>query len=168
MSGAAPRPAQQQQKSSSSSSNGNGNGNGNGNSSNSNGNNQIHIEQAAKDARMQEHWLKWSGIANTDRTYPVVFDKSPAPVTTELKRLVGPNIKTAAVHRVPGLDEDAEPGKDLGNVMVGLVSAATYATLSETFGFKSITVKLGAGERTAFVPVGRASPAQQAKGKAED
>jgi hypothetical protein len=127
---------------------------------------QMHIEQAAKDARLQEHWLKWSGIANQDRTYPVVFDKSPAPVTAELKRIVGPSVKTASVHRVLGLDEDAPADKDLGSVLVGLISASTYSTLSEKLSLKSITVKLGSGERTAFIPTA-VKPASAAK-KAED
>ncbi|KAH6650406.1 hypothetical protein F5144DRAFT_556092 [Chaetomium tenue] len=127
---------------------------------------QIHIEQAAKEARMQEHWLKWSGIANQDRTYPVVFDKSPPAITAELKRMVGPGVKTAAVHRVLGLDEDAPADADLGTVLVGLVSAATYANLSDTFGLRSVTVKLGSGERTAFVPVAKLASAGRAK--AED
>ncbi|KAH6854102.1 hypothetical protein B0I37DRAFT_421406 [Chaetomium sp. MPI-CAGE-AT-0009] len=126
--------------------------------------NQAHIDQSAKDARMQEHWLKWSGIANTDRTYPVVFDKSPEPLTAELKRIVGASVKTAAVHRVPGLDEEVPAGaKDLGSVQVGLVSAATYATLADTFTFRSITVKLGSGERTAFIPSGRAPQGKKAE-----
>ena len=127
----------------------------------------MHLEQAAKDARMQEHWLKWSGIANQDRTYPVVFDKSAAPVIAELKRIVGPNVKTASVHRVLGLDEDAPADQDMGSVLVGLVSASAYAALSERFGLKSITVKLGSGERTAFIPT-TAKPASAGKSKADD
>lgn len=104
---------------------------------------------------MQEHWLRWSALADRDRSYAVVFDKSSAAVTTEIKRIAGPDTKTSAVPRVPGLDEDVDAGKNLGTVQVGLVSATAYAGMKRKFGLRSITVKLGGSERTAFVPVAR-------------
>ncbi|KAK4035437.1 hypothetical protein C8A01DRAFT_17860 [Parachaetomium inaequale] len=118
---------------------------------------QVHLEQTAKDSRMQDHWLRWSALAERDRSYVVVFDKSSAAVTAEVKRIAGADAKTSTAPRVPGLYEDVEEGKDLGTVQVGLVSATAYASLKEKFGLQSITVKMGGSERTAFIPVARAA-----------
>src|SRR5690242_12037270 len=100
---------------------------------------QVHLEQSAKDARMQDHWLRWSALAERDRSYVVVFDKSTAAVTAEVKRIAGAETKTSTVPRVAGLYEDVEEGKDLGTVQVGLVNATAYAAMKEKFGLQSIT-----------------------------
>ncbi|KAK4154992.1 hypothetical protein C8A00DRAFT_32169 [Chaetomidium leptoderma] len=105
----------------------------------------------------QFHWLQWSSLADTDRTYVVVFDKSTEAITTQIKRIAGPNTKPSTVPRVRGLFEDVEKGRDLDTVQAALVSAAAYATIKEKFDFKRINVKMGDGERTAFIPVARAA-----------
>ena len=117
---------------------------------------QVHLEQSAKDARMQQHWLRWASLAARGRSYVVAFDKSTAAVTAEIKRIAGAGTETSTVPRVAGLYEDVEGGKDLGTVQVGRVSATAYAALKEKFVLQSITVKMGDSERTAFVPVARA------------
>jgi hypothetical protein len=106
---------------------------------------------------MQEHWLRWSALAERDRSYVVVFDKSTPAVTAEIKRIAGADIKTSTVPRVAGLYEDVAEDKDLGTVQIGNVSAAAYASMKEKFGLQSITVKMGESERTAFIPVAKAA-----------
>ena len=105
---------------------------------------------------MQQHWLRWASLAARGRSYVVVFDKSTAAVTAEIKRVAGAGTETSTVPRVAGLYEDVEGGKDLGTVQVGRVSATAYAALKEKFVLQSITVKMGDSERTAFIPVARA------------
>ena len=118
---------------------------------------QVHLEQSAKDARMQKHWLRWASLAARGRSYVVVFDKSTAAVTAEIKRIAGAGTETSTVPRVAGLYEDVEgDSKDLGTVQVGRVSATAYTTLKEKFSLQSITVKMGDSERTAYIPVARA------------
>ncbi len=107
---------------------------------------------------MQQHWLRWASLAARGRSYVVVFDKSTAVVTAEIKRIVGAGTETSTVPRVAGLYEDVEGDpKDLGTVQIGRVSATAYAALKEKFVLQSITVKMGDSERTAFIPVARAA-----------
>ncbi len=106
---------------------------------------------------MQQHWLRWASLAARGRSYVVVFDKSTAAVTAEIKRIAGAGTETSTVPRVAGLYEDVEgDSKDLGTVQVGRVSATAYTALKEKFSLQSITVKMGDSERTAYIPVGRA------------
>ena len=120
---------------------------------------------------MQQHWLRWASLAARGRSYVVVFDKSTAAVTAEIKRIAGAGTETSTVSRVAGLYEDVEgDSKDLGTVQVGRVSATAYTTLKEKFSLQSITVKMGDSERTAYIPVARAvrqeTPSQAAASQA--
>lgn len=103
---------------------------------------------------MQAHWLQWSSIADTERSYIVVFDQSTPAVTAELKRMA-PDAKPATVPRVRGFLEFLKSPTKLGNVQAAVVDAATYSTIMEKFDFKRITVKVGAENRTGFIPIPR-------------
>jgi hypothetical protein len=113
-------------------------------------------EQVRKENVMQAHWLQWSSIADTDRSYIVVFDQSSPAITAELKR-IAPNAKLDTMPQVHGfLDFIIKPSK-VGNVQAATVDAATYSQIMEKFDFKRITVKVGTKNRTGFVPIARST-----------
>jgi hypothetical protein len=109
-----------------------------------------------KENVMQTHWLQWSSIADTDRSYIVVFDQSSPAITAELKR-IAPNAKLDTMPQVHGfLDFIIKPSK-VGNVQAATVDAATYSQIMEKFDFKRITVKAGTENRTGFIPIARST-----------
>ncbi|KAK4232701.1 hypothetical protein C8A03DRAFT_39704 [Achaetomium macrosporum] len=110
-------------------------------------------EQLRKEARMQEHWLKWLHQADKESTVVLVFDKSPDAIAAEIKKLAGANTRITTVPRVLGVYESIEEGKDLGTVQAGLVTIGVYGAIKDKYELKSITVKFDNHERLAFIPV---------------
>ncbi|KAH6845624.1 hypothetical protein B0I37DRAFT_407104 [Chaetomium sp. MPI-CAGE-AT-0009] len=117
-------------------------------------------QQRTKETRIEAHWKKWRPQADNDRSYPVVFDKSPAEVRAKLIELVGgtePKLSTMAT--ALSYLEAASNKPDPGPVKVAFVDADHFDAICEAFDTDKITIKMpnkegkGFTKRKAFVPV---------------
>ncbi|KAH6637102.1 hypothetical protein F5144DRAFT_569647 [Chaetomium tenue] len=116
-------------------------------------------QQEKKDTWMEAHWKRWSPQADKDRSYPVVFDKSPPAVKAKLIALLGgtePKLTTmaTALSYLEAASGKANPGP----VQVALVEADDFDKICEALDGDRITIKVpikdskATKKRRAFVP----------------
>ncbi|KAK3299452.1 uncharacterized protein B0H64DRAFT_371797 [Chaetomium fimeti] len=123
-------------------------------------------QQRTKDTWMEAHWKKWSPQADKDRSYPVVFDKSPPEIRAKLiKVLGGTEPKLSSMASALSYLEAASGAPDPGPVKVAFVEADQFDAICEAFVTDGITIKMpnktgkGFKKRKAFVPVSEARKA---------
>ena len=108
---------------------------------------------------MEAHWKKWSPQADKDRSYPVVFDKSPPAVKAKLIALLGgtePKLTTmdTSLSYLEAASGKANPGP----VQVALVEADDFDKICEALDGDRIMIKVPVKDskvtkkRRAFVP----------------
>lgn len=92
---------------------------------------------------MEAHWKKWSSQADQDRSYPVVFDKSPPAIKAKLIAILGgtePKLVTMASSLT--YLEVASGKTNLGPVQVALVEADDYDKICEELDGDWIMIKV--------------------------
>jgi hypothetical protein len=92
---------------------------------------------------MEEHWKKWFSQADKDRSYPVVFDKSPPAIRAKLIAILGgAEPKLATMETSLTYLEAASGNANLGPVKVALVEADDFDKICEELDGDRITIKV--------------------------